>query len=198
MIYTKRTLVVLAGITALAASSHATISFSGTTSYETVSGNEVTVANPSLTSGTLVGSTLSLAGGVYTLTDTFDVKSTGTLITAAAQNVTSGVRNGVLSLGISLDGTSFYNSIRAAGPGPYKGLAGGSLATFSLAANTWYTVSYTATYASSSAAGKAYINSFALSFTDSTPPPPVPEPASFGAVSLGLVGLVARRRKGVK
>jgi len=199
MNYAKRTLVILAGLACLAASSQAQITFSGLPSDITqIEPAEVQVQNSNLGDSNLQGV------GPLSYTESFTLNNAAnTIIKATVDEVLSGVSYGSLSLKAYINGTQFYGSSVTntdATGGTETALADSGYANLSLGPGS-YTVTYTATYSgqSSSLPSYGYINSFNAYFQENNqnPPPPVPEPASFAVIGIGLIGICARRR-GVK
>jgi hypothetical protein len=186
---------------ALAASSQAQITFSNLPSDITQVGyGDVQVQNNNLGDTNLQGA----PGGGLQYTESFKLnEASNTVVKATVDEVLSGVSDGSLSLTAWINGTQFYNSsvTNLDGTGNTEtALATTGFTNLALGPGT-YVVTYTATYSglSNTLPSYGYINSFNAFFQESgqNPPPPVPEPASFAVVGIGLIGICARRR-GVK
>lgn len=195
-----RPLIALGALTALAATSQATITFGGWPSgslpsdIQQVGNGDVLIENPNLGSSNPL---MSDANSV-SYSESFAVTETaGTLIFADVDNVLSGVSDGTLTLSAFVNGNLIYTSTTtnffldgtetsltvshgiplALGPGTYHAL---------------YTASYTGF---DNGISYGYINSFNMLFQERSS---TPEPASLATIGIGVVGLLARRRKGAK
>jgi len=197
----KRSILVLAGLSALAASGQATIQFSGLQSWEVetpvVGSGEVHISDPTLSSG------FSGFGGSYS--SSFGVKSNALGILSVDVDQVSGiVVQGTLNLTVTVNGTTAFTQTISDNIISDPGAIGVGFSPsekdgtpLNLAANTIYNVTYSATYTGTDPVNSgAYINDFYVGFHET--PPPVPEPASLATIGVGIVGLVARRRKGSK
>jgi hypothetical protein len=189
MNYTKRTLVVLAGLTVLAASSQAQVNLTGFTSTTgdtaTIATNEIDIS-PTQLDGIATGS--ASATGLFVATGTPGISN------ISVTDVTGSVFGGVLTLTVTdlTSGLVLYSD-STANSNPLKEM---QLNTVSYGSSP-QTIVYAATY---TGPGYGYLGTFAVVFTPagSTPPPPVPEPASFGVMGIGVVGLALRNRRRVK
>jgi len=184
MINTKRTLVVLVGLTALAASSNATISITPLDSTVTNNlPNEATCLPTQLSAG------LSGPGTIVPDYGSFLISSDSGITGIQVGEVTGFAVDGVLTLDVTLDGTSIYsdttnidNPLIAVGPTVPLGLLTGT-----------HLVEYTATFTGYGADSEAYLGGFTVDGFEA-----VPEPASFAAMGIGIIGLIARKRRSSK
>jgi len=188
-----RTLVVLAGLAALAVPSQAVITFSSFTSDFSLSGppvtNQINATPPQL-------SNFPMGVGPVTDSGHFDVSSS-TMLTALDVNEVDGFAiGGTVSLTVTL-----YNG-STAGSGVLQTLysgsgTGGSVVPFfqdnPLSLTGTHYVSYTATFTGATPAAIGYLGGFAVDAYEA-----VPEPAAYATLGIGLIGLLARRRRSAK
>ena len=189
---TIRTLAVVAGITALAASSQAVITFSSYTSDFNVSSANQISATPSQLSNFVFGA------GPVSDTGNFDVSATHGLDELEVTEVDGFAVGGTLSLTVTLyNGATVASGVEDVlytgtdSGGPLTPIANVTLLS-PVAAGTHY-VSYVATFTGSSSAALGYLGGFAVNAYE-----PVPEPASFATVGVGIIVLLARRRRSSK
>jgi len=192
MISTTRTLVALAGLAVLAVPSQAVITFSSFSSDFSVAAsatNQINATPPSLS---------NFVVGVGPATDSghFDVSSSGVLTGLDVNEVDGFALGGTLSLTVTL-----YNG-PTAGSGVletlYSGTAvGGWISPLfqdnSLALTGTHYVTYLATYTGGSSAAVGYLGGFAVAAYEA-----VPEPAAYATLGIGVIGLLARRRRSRK
>jgi len=185
---TMRTLVVLAGMTALAASSQAVITFSSWTADFQLSGtssNQIT-SHPAGLSNFIFGAGTSIATG------SFDVMGTKGIDDLEVNEVASAVSNGTLNLTVTLEGATpvtLYDETATPGGNLTPIFQNNPLPNMTGV----LTVDYTATYTGNSASSYGYLGTFAVNAYE-----PVPEPASIATVGLGIIGLISRRRRSGK
>lgn len=190
MNYTKRTLVVLAGLLVLAASSQAQVVLANPTSPTgdtiTFGPNEADI-NPVNLSGIAFSTTLD--------TGSFTAQSATGISEIDVTDVTAGVGDGVLTLTV-FDGATILYSDSTNTDNPLKEM---QLNPVSIGTGV-QTITYVASFVGSQPDSIAYLGAFSVVFTPtgSAPPPPVPEPASFGVMGIGVVGLALRNRRRVK
>jgi len=195
-----RPLIALGALTALAASSQATITFGGwpagalPTDMQVVGNGDVLIENPSLGSS----NPLMSDANVVSYTESFAVTETGgTLIFADLDNVLSGVSDGSLTLSAFVDGNLIYtsNTFNFFLDGTETALTVSSGIPLALGPGTYH-VMYTASYTGfDNGISYGYINSFNSLFQEKSA---TPEPASLATIGIGVIGLIARRRKGAK
>jgi len=200
MHYSKRTLVILAGLSVLATSATAqTFTFGNQQSWETVTApGEINIADPTLNAGF---SGLSDPNSPYTSPNPALTVTSDKVIKLVDVNQVNGlVFNSTLTFSIQVDGITAFTQtvVDDATTDPLGTGIGfnpsGKISGVTLAANVAHTITYTAVYTGTSnplGAG-AFMNDFYVSFDA------VPEPAPFAAFGVGLIGLLARRRKGSK
>jgi len=194
-----RPLVIVSALGALAASSQATITFGGWPSgslpsdVTVKSPGDIQIQNPNLGDLNLQGA------GVLTYTEDIGVTESGSsIVKATIDEVLSGVSFGTLSLIASVDGNVIYNdtvlNFDNTGSTESTLLPNGSIDIL-LGAGLHH-FSYTATYVGfdNSLPSYGYINSFNAFFQENA----TPEPSSIAAIGFGLIGICARRRRGVK
>jgi hypothetical protein len=186
MNYTKRTLVVLAGLLVLAASSQAQITFGPNPSAGIVfQPNEANITPPNLS---------QIAFGPASDTGSFTVSSSTGIKEIDVTDVDGQSQDGTLTLTVTdtttgkvlySDSTSANNPLLDETPNHVS--IGTGLQT----------ITYSATFTGSAPDSVAVINNLSVVFTPNgvNPPPPVPEPASFGVMGIGVVGLILRNRR---
>jgi len=189
---TMRTLVVLAGITALAASSQAVITFSNWSSDFTVSSVNQISSTPSQLSNFVYGT------GSVTDTGSFDVSGTKGLSELEVTEVDGFAIDGTLSLTVTLYSGATTGSTPLTTL--YTGTISGGVLTpivadnlFSPAVTGTHAVSYSAVFTGNASDAVGYLGGFAVNAYE-----PVPEPASYATVGVGIIGLIARRRRSGK
>jgi hypothetical protein len=194
MISSTRTLLVLAGLAALVVPSQATITFSSFTSDFTLAPsitNQINATPPQLS---------NFPKGTGTVTDTgsFDVSSTFGITALDVNEVDGFAFGGSVSLDVTL-----WTGTTLATEGPalatlYSQSASGSALIPPFQNNPLtlagtHLVTYTAQYVGASKTGIGYLGGFAVDAYEA-----VPEPAAYAALGVGIVGLLARRRRSGK
>lgn len=195
MNYTKRALVVLASLAVLAASSQAQI-----------------VITPNPADGVTVDSNVPTQADVQTVNTNFQ-SGIGTYTDSGYFNLTSGLglksvtveANGyvlsdaAVSLNIYIQqGASTLTLFNQTTNNPAFGFGSPvtTTATSPFSLTGAYTVHFTATYVGTANDSLASVDPFTVAFLEKgqNPPPPVPEPASYAVLGIGVVGLISRRR----
>jgi hypothetical protein len=177
-------LVVLAGVTALAASSQAVI---------VITPLDASVTNPIQNEADITPVQLSNgAFGLGTVTDTggFTISSTTGLTQLVVDEVSAQVfTTGILSLTVLLDGTTTLYSDISITDNPLKlsqvtnlpGLTG------------THTVTYTASFLGTDPGSVGYLGGFSVDGFEA-----VPEPLPYATLGIGILGLMARKRRSGK
>jgi hypothetical protein len=196
-----RSLVVLAGVAVLAATSQATITFSnyGAQFSVNVSGsNQINTTPPQLANGVM---------GVGTVTDSgsFDINSTAGLSELDVNEVDGFAIDGTLGLEVTLyNGADLSSGVMQT---LYTGVgssAANSQVTsalmplfttnlFSPILTGEHLITYSAQFTGSDADAVGYLGGFAVDGYEA-----VPEPSAYAALGLGIIGLVARKRRSGK
>ena len=140
-----------------------------------------------------------------TLTGSFDVYST-TFFTdivtdvLVSPNNSSAFANSFISFDATLSGfgSVYHDHVDGTDEGP--GLPNGGTVNLTSAASNHFTVNFSTVLRGTSADAYAILGDVNFLFHESasTPPPPVPEPASLAALGFGLVAFARSRRKGTK
>jgi hypothetical protein len=201
MIQSKRSLVVLAGVAVLAATSQATITFSNYGSDLSVDSsaiNQINATPPQLenfVSGT----------GTVTDMDSFIINSTMGLNEMDVNEVDGTALEGQVSLTVNLyNGTTVGSGLLET---LYSGTgtsAANSGITTALLPLDWYNtlspivtgphlVTYTAQFTGYDANAVGYLGGFAVDAYEA-----VPEPSAYAALGIGVLGLVTRKRRSGK
>jgi hypothetical protein len=184
MKFTKRTLVALTGLATLAASAGATISITPLDSSVSVTlQNEASIL-PNQLSGGVPG-----AGTITPDTGSFLVSSTTGLTQLEVGEVSGLAMDGTLTLTVLLDGTTVLYSDSTSTDNPLTtshAVALGSLTGV-------HTVSYSATWTGNGSESVGYLGGFTVDAFEA-----VPEPASVAVMGVGVIGLLARRRRSSK
>jgi len=176
-------LVALAGVTALAASSQAVIVLTPLDSSVTAPiVNEANITPAQLSNG---------AFGLGPVTDTggFTVSTTNGLSALEVGEVSGLAFGGDLTLTVLLDGSVVLYSDSSVANNPLTVDVLDSLGNLT----GTHTVTYTATFTGFSPFSEGYLGGFKVDAFEA-----VPEPASFGALTIGAIGLIARKRRSGK
>jgi hypothetical protein len=183
---TMRTLVVLAGLTALAAPSQAVITLSNASgpagSVEFTQSNEALFTPSQLSQG-------AFGTGLVTDTGSFDVTTTSGLSKLQVGEVSGLASGGVLTLTVLVNSMVIYSDSSTSD----NPLLLSNITTWSPPLAGTNVVSYTATFTGTSPAAVGYLGGFTVDAYEA-----VPEPASFAAMGIGVIGLIARRRRSGK
>jgi len=193
MISSTRTLLVLAGLAALAVPSQATITFSSFTSDFTLNpavSNQISATPPQLSNFPM---------GIGTVTDSgqFDVSSTFGLTALDVNEVDGFAAGGTVNLTVTLyKGTTVGSGVMTV---LYNETASGGTLTPPFQDNPLtsvtgtHLVTYTATFKGTSPFAIGYLGGFAVDAYEA-----VPEPAAYATLGIGIIGLLARRRRSGK
>jgi hypothetical protein len=129
--------------------------------------------------------------------ESFSVTETGgTLVHAHLDNVLSGVSDGTLTLSAWVNGVLIYTSTTTNFflDGTETALTVSDGTNLALGPGTYHAL-YTASYTGfDNGISYGYINSFNMLFEEQA----TPEPASLATIGIGVIGLIARRRRGAK
>jgi hypothetical protein len=181
-----RMLVGLAGVAALSATSQAVITLSNASgpagSVVFTQSNEALFTPTQLSEG---------AFGVGPVTDTgsFDVTSTSGLNELQVGEVSGLAAGGILTLTVLVNSTVIYSDSSAID----NPLMLSNITTWSPTLPGTNVVSYTATFSGANAGSIGYLGGFTVDAYEA-----VPEPASYAAMGIGMIGLIARRRRNTK
>lgn len=181
---TKRMLVVLAGVAALAASSQAVI---------VITPLDASVTNPIVNEADITPIQLSNgAFGIGTVTDIggFTVSSSTGLSQLVVNEVSAQVfSTGTLTLTVLLDGSTVLYSDTTNTDNPLK------LSQVTNLPNLLGThlVTYAATFTGTDPFASGYIGGFSVDAFEA-----VPEPVSLATLGVGIIGLIARKRRSGK
>lgn len=181
---TKRTLVVLTGLTALVASSYATVTITPLDgSVSATLQNEASVL-PAQLSGGVFG-----AGPITPDSGAFLVSSTSGITGIQVGEVSGLTWDGTLDLTVTLDGTTtlYYDSTSTDNP-----LSLANFVSTGVLTGT-HLITYTATFTGNGSDAVGYLGGFTVDAFEA-----VPEPASFAAMGVGIIGLIARKRRSSK
>jgi hypothetical protein len=197
-----RSIIVLAGVAVLAASSQAVITFSNYGSQFTVTGsavNQINATPPALS---------NFPHGIGTVTNsgTFDINSTKGISQLDVNEVDGFVMDGSLSLTVTLykgaDASSGVMETLYTGSGSSASMSFHASPLLPLYSVNYFTplaltgehlVSYSASFTGSDKSALGYLGGFALDGYEA-----VPEPAAYATLGLGVIGLLARRRRSAK
>jgi len=180
---TMRTLVILGGLTALVAQSSAAITITPLDASVTAAGNEASLLPMQLSNGVT---------GVGPVVDSgaFLVTTDGGLTELQVGEVSGLTDNGNLQLTVLLDGSTILYQDQTVSDNPliqYNDNIFGSplLGT--------HLVQYFATYTGNAADSQGYLGGFTVDAYEA-----VPEPAPLAAMGIGIIGILARRRRSGK
>jgi len=185
MNYTKRTLVAIAGLSVLATSAQAVI---------TITPLDSTVKVPFQNEASILPSQLSEGvTGIGTITPdmgSFDISSTTGLTGLKVGEVHGLAVEGLLSLTVWLDGTTILYSDATSSNNPLVPSSG--LYSFNGGTST-HVVSYEATWTGNAPWSVGALGKFTVDGFEA-----VPEPAPVAVMSVGVIGLIARKRRSSK
>jgi len=190
---TLRSLVIIAGVAVLAASSQATITFSPITADITWSApaDQVSVTPPQLIAGEF---------GAKTVTDTGSTLLTSTSgISTISVDQATGYALGpatTLTLTVTLykGNNTSYPSVTLLSETTSTSFLSNSVTTVNLPASAVDLITFSATYTGSSVFSGGTIGAFTIAAA----PAVTPEPAAYATFGVGLVGLIIRRRRSSK
>ena len=201
MIKSMRSLVVLAGVAVLAATSQATISFTNygaQFSVDLSASNQINATPPQLS---------NFPTGIGTVTDsgTFDINSTAGISELDVNEVDGFAIDGTLSLTVTLykgagAGSGVLETVYS-GTGTSAANSGNTSALMPLFTTNLFSpvlagehlVSYSASFTGDDVNAEGYLGGFAVDGYEA-----VPEPSAYAALGLGVVGLIARKRRSGK
>jgi len=192
MISSTRTLLVLAGLAVLAVPSQAVITFSSYTgdfNVDPQATNQINSTPPHL-------SNFPKGVGVVTDSGHFEISSTNGIKELDVNEVDGFAFGGSISLEVKLfNGTTVASGVQQI---LYDQVAvGGALIppfqNNILTVTGTHLVNYEAIYTGTSPVGIGYLGGFAVDAYEA-----VPEPAAYATLGIGLVGLLARRRRSRK
>jgi hypothetical protein len=196
MISSKRTLVVLAGLAALVVPSQATINFSN------LIGNNIglnySVNQMNATADNLID--FPHGAGTVTATGSFDIVSTDKIDALDVNEVYGFVYNGTIGLTVDLyNGTTVGSGIETVlyNNSVTGGILGATL-TPSLQNNIVdfkgpQLITLSASFVGAGPTSLGYLGGFAIDGYEA-----VPEPAAYATLGIGIIGLLARRRRSRK
>jgi len=189
---TLRSLVIIAGVAVLAASSQATITFTPLTADITWSAplDQVSATPPRLIGGEF---------GAKSVTDTGStlVSSTSGITTISVDQATGYTFGaGLVSLTVTL-----YHGITTSSPsqtlffqGPTSSFLSNSVTTVNLPASAVDLITFSANYTGTTLLSGGVVGAFTIAAA----PAATPEPAAYATFGVGLVGLIIRRRRSSK
>jgi hypothetical protein len=191
---TLRSLVIIAGVAVLAASSQATITFSPLTSDISVSTNptnQVSAIPPRLSAGVF---------GNVSVTDTGStlVTSTSGITTLSVDEAGGYAFSGAsVSLTVTLykGNNTSYPSVTLFTDSTTSSFLSNSVTTVNLGAGDVDLITFSATYTGT---GAPFSGGVVGAFTIAAQPAATPEPAAYATFGVGLVGLIIRRRRSTK
>jgi hypothetical protein len=200
MISSKRTLLVLAGLAALVVPSQATISFSN---LDGLVGDNNVMLNDAANQMNATAVNLidfPTGAGMVTAAGSFDVGSNDMITAVDVNEVFGFTYNGTLSLTVNLyNGTTVASGIQQTlySESVTGGIFGATLAPSLQNNNITFTgsklVTISASFTGTSGASLGYLGGFAVDVYDA-----VPEPAAYATLGIGIIGLLARRRRSGK
>jgi hypothetical protein len=200
MISYTRTLLVIAGLAVLAVSSQATISFSNLNGL--VSDNDLALNDAAnqmnATAVNLID--FPVGAGTVSATGSFDVTTSTSMIALDVNEVFGVAYNGTLSLTVDLyNGTTVASGVEATlyDQSAVAGVLAARLYPTFQNNNISFTgtklITISASFTGTSGSSLGYLGGFAVDAYDA-----VPEPAAYATLGIGIIGLLARRRRSGK
>jgi len=200
MINYTRTFLVLAGLAALAASSQATISFSNLNGL--VGDNNVTLNDAANQMNATAINLIDFptGAGMVTAQGSFDVTTTTLMLALDVNEVFGFAYNGTVSLTVDLyNGTTVASGVQATlySESAVAGVLAAKLSPSFQNNNISFTgtklITVSASFMGTGGTSLGYLGGFAVDAYDA-----VPEPAAYATLGVGIIGLLARRRRSGK